>query len=394
MSTESATAAAATPTPGKVVSAGGPQPAQIPSAYLAKPDEEEGIDKGTTGSAELSEEEKIAAAKLAEEQAKIPDLNDDQLRDLLKSKGIELDDKGIEGLKEKLKPAAAATELTAEQKAAEEAALDKRMLDVFIANGGTAEAYVAFKQIANSDLTELSASELRREMKGKGFSPEEIEEMIKERYYQVKIDELVRDEENETEEEFEARKAKLQKKLTYGTEKLNARGSYLQKQAKDSLNTILESIKVEDLLKQKEAEFSSKVDEKAKLLPRKLTFQLGKVNDQEIAPIDYDVNETDIVEVVDTLKDPAKRNKFFYNEDRSLNLDNIADVMLRNKVLESAIKAVYLEGGDRQVAVFEKLFPGRTAKDIGVGGATGGSANGRKGVIKSAGSPQPATLPK
>lgn len=374
-----------TGTPGKIVSAGAPMPATI---ALPGETENKNAPAANEAGAELTDEQKLAAAQAAEAEKNKPlELSDDQLREILKGKGIELDDKGIDGLKEKLKPAAAAP--TAEEKSAAEAAQEKRLLDRYIAGGGTAEDYVALKQIANADLTKLSEAELVREMKKDGFDEADIAEMIKERFYQIKLDELEQGE-DETPEDFEKRKAKIEKKIAFGSKEFGAKGSFIQEQAKSALSQLREAVQTEDLLVATEAKILSTVDEIVSKMPRKLTLSLGKVNDQEIAPIEFEVPKGVFDEVVETLKDKGKRNQILFNQDSSLNLDSIAQLLMRNKMLEAAVKTTYLEGGNRQVAEFEKRFPGRTAQSIGVGGPNGGQTTGRKGVVVSAGKPQPA----
>lgn len=355
---------------------------------------------GAGDGTELTDEQKAEAEKLKNltpeqlaaleaEKNKLPEVNDDQLKKLLESKGITLDDKGFEGLKEKLnKPAetAKSPEDIAKEKEAQESAFEKRMLDHFIANGGTAENFVALKKIASADLKELSESEIKRELKENGITDEEdIKAIILERYYQINPEELEQDE-DESEEDFKKRKALIEKKIAFGTKDKESKSSHIKKQASDALAALQEAIKIQDSLVEDEAKLSSKVDELAPKLPRKMTFQLGKVNDQEIAPVEYDVTEDDIAEVVATLKDTGKRNNILYNKDGDLNLESVSTLLLKNKILESALKATYLEGGNRQIAIFEKTFPGRTAKDIGVGGTNGGNT-GKPGKIVSAGKP-------
>lgn len=386
MSTEANGGAAVTEkTPGKIVSAGSPEPATL--SLPAKKED------GTDGGAGAKTQEQIdAEAKAAADAAKngggAVEMNEAQLKAFFDKQGIEWDGK-IETLKEKFKPPT--IEPTEEEKKAAEAALDKRMLDIYMANGGSAEHYVQLKQIASADLKELSVSEIKREMKGAGFDDEEIALVLKERYYQLNPDELQR-EEGESDEAFAKRKDLVGKKVKYGASKLENKASYVKKQAENILSGLRKAIDNDQLLAKKEAEFSSKVDEFASKVPAKITFQLGKINDQEIAPVEFKVDQKDIDEVVSTLKDPVKRQQFFYNEDNSLNLTNVGEVMLRNKYLEQALKAVYREGTDRQVAAFEKIFPG-SAKDIGVGGAAG-KTQGQKGKIVSAGAPVPAEHPK
>lgn len=401
---------------GKVVSAGKSSPVVFNNKPADAGDEGEGgkgdeglIEKqkaaasgGAGDGTELTDEQKAEAEKLKNltpeqlaaleaEKNKLPEVNDDQLKKLLESKGITLDDKGFEGLKEKLnKPAetAKSPEDIAKEKEAQESAFEKRMLDHFIANGGTAENFVALKKIASADLKELSESEVRRELKENNFTDEEIATVLKERYYQINPEELEQDE-DESEEEFKKRKALIEKKIAFGAKKIESKSSHIKKQASDALAALKEAIKTEDSLVEDEVKLSSKVDELAPTLPRKMTFQLGKVNDQEIAPVEYDVTEDDIAEVVATLKDTGKRNNILYNKDGDLNLESVSGLLLRNRILESALKATFIAGSSRQVTEFEKRFPGRTAKDIGVGGTSGAAGQGRKGVIASRGAAEP-----
>lgn len=380
-------------TPGKIVSAGSPTKAVMNSAPVNLVEDAGGTEltneqKPATAQAEagteLTDEQKAAAAAANN----LPELNDEQTnRIIAKALGIENFDGNIDAIKEKLKPATQA--LTDEQKAQADAAFEKRMLDHFLENKGTVEGFTALKQVAAADLTELSKQAITKELKDAGFDDNEISAVLVERYYQINPEELEIGD-DETTAEFEKRKSDIVKKNAFGSKKLESRGSFIKKQAEDALGVLRESIKDMDLQKAEEASLSSKVDELATKLPRKLTFELGEANNQQIAPIQYDVSETDIADVVATLKDSEKRNQFLYNQDNSLNIDNIAQLMLKNKYLESALKVSYLEGGDRQVSEFEKTFPGRKAAEIGVGGVAQGSGGGRKGHIVARGAPQKA----
>ncbi len=373
-------------TEGKIVSAGQPSIAVLNNPTV--------LAESSTAQ-ETAEEKATREAKELEDKNKLPEFTDDQLKEVLKGKGIELDDKGFEGLKEKLKPAAAAsTELTDEQKLAAEQLMEKRMLDKFIEKGGTAENFVAFKQIAGMDLTVLSENQLKTKMKEEGFDDDEVNEMLKERFYQIKLDELTQGEDEKT-EDFEIRKKKLEKKIAYGAKEFGIAGSLIKKQAEDALSTLRQVITDEDLQKVEEVKNSERVTEFFEKLPRKVNFELGKTaSGQDIPLIEFTIPEEVVTEVMDTLKDSGKRKQFLYNEDGGLNLDNVAKVMLENKYLKSALKESYTKGGKTQVEEFEKMFPGRTAKDIGVGGANAGGQNGRKGVIASAGKPEVAHIPQ
>ena len=227
------------------------------------------------------------------------------------------------------------------------------MLDHHIANGGSAESYVALRQIASMDLKELSVAEIK-EMKESGFDDAEIDLVIKERYFQINPEEELERTIEETDTEYEKRKKLEQKKATYGSTKLESRSKHTQTNAKGILEGLREAIKAEDLKKQQEVQFSSKVDEHSKTLSRKVTLELGEVDKTKLDPVTYNVSEADIAEVVAVLKDPKQRQQLFFNEDSTLNLTKVMDVILRNKYLESLAKASYLEGNDRAVAAFKR----------------------------------------
>lgn len=378
---------AAAPQKGVIAQAGAPERGSFPSQ---KQKEETGTGAGTTDAATETVEEKNARELLESQATKtnLPEITDDQLKEIFAKKGIEGFDGNFAALKEKLEKADKASTATPseEEKKLAEAAFENRMLNFHIENGGTAEQFVALKQIASMDLKELSIAEIKKEMKENGFDDGEIDVVLKERYFQLNPDELKRGE-DESEEEFNKRQELTKKKVTYGSKKLEARSTHTKQNAEALLNNLRDAIKAQDLEKQTEAEFSSKVDEMSKKVSRKVTFELGEVNKAKIDPVLYDVSEADVAEVVSILKDPKQRQQYFFNEDKTLNLTKVMDVMLRNKYLESLAKATYLEGGDRQVAIFRKTFPG-TPTALGVGGAIASNNNGRAGVIKSAGQPE------
>jgi hypothetical protein len=361
------------------VSAGKPEIAKFPLTAV--------VPEAQTQAPGATIEEGKNNADAATPEIPAAEINDDQVKEYLEKKyGIPLDENGIEGLKEKLKPADPA--LTEDQKKAAEAAFEKRMLDHFIENGGTPEDFVALKQVASADLKLLSESEIRRELKENGFSEEDILAVLKERYYQINPEEITRDEENESEEQFQARKALLEKKIAFGSKKFESKSSYIKKQAENALADLRAAITNQDLQKVEEAQISSKVEEIVSKIPRKLTFELGEINQEKIDPISYDVADAVVAEVTEMLKDPVKRKQFLQNEDGSLNLENIAGVLLRNKYLESALKATYVEARNREVEKVEKIFPGRAPKEVGLGGADTGNKNGRAGHLVSKGKPE------
>lgn len=331
-----------------------------------------------------------AGAAGAAAPAVVPDITDEQLKEMLKAKGIE-GFENLDGLKSLVTKATAPAppELTPEEKTAAALQLENRMLNLYLEKGGKAEDFVAIKQVVAADAKDLSLSELKRELKENGFDDSEIDSIIKERYYALDPATLTKGE-DESEADFAKRKAMVEKKVAYGTKKLEGRSKHIKNEAESVYNGMKKAIENEDLQKRQQAEFASKVDAFAATLPRKMTVELGKSNDQDIAPVEYTVTEEDITAVVSTLKDPAKLKQTFYNPDGNFNLESVGKLLLRNQILESQLKVLYLEGGDRQVKAFEAKFGGKDPKDIGVGGPASTGAT-KKGQIAKAGTPQVAS---
>ena len=193
----------------------------------------------------------------------------------------------------------------------------------------------------------------------------------------------------ESDDDFNKRKEFLKKKVAAFTPNLETRSTHAKKNTETILNNLREAVKAEDSKKVQETQILSKVDEISKALPRELTFELGEVNNTKQAPVVYKVTDADIAEVAAEFKDSATRQKILLNEDKTLNLTGLMELKLRNRILESALKAAYIEGGNRQVAIVDKVFPGY-AKQLGVGGSQAAATQGRKGVIASAGQPEVA----
>lgn len=338
------------------------------------------------------EEEKAAAEA---EKNKLPELTEEQRSTLLKQALGDDFDGNIEAVKLKLKGNTAAAELTPEEKAKIEADWDKRQLDVYVAAGGTIDAYAAAKKILEMDVSELSIADIKEELKSSGIPEDQHDSIIQARYFKFNIDELEQGG-DETEAEFEARKALIQKQIDFGKKKLESRGNNLKTKAdkffKDLRKSIEESEKQKKELDDEESQISSTVDEVISKFPRKVTFELGKVNDADVAPVEHEVSESDMEEVRKLLKDPTERNNILFKEDNSLNVSKIAEILIENRYLKSAAKRVYSEGVTRTVDFYKSKFGGQSPHEIGIG-SNGKQTDGVKGRIVTAGQPQPSRRP-
>lgn len=284
-------------------------------------------------------------------------------------------------------------ELTDEQKVQKEKEKDEKRLALYLKGGGTVEQYVTIKQVMDMDLTELSKSELTRELKAKGFDESEIAEVQKERYYQLNPDEL-QQEDYEEDEAFEARKAKLKKKVDFGSEKLNNRSNHLKNNAKTILDNLDKALEAEDLQRQADIKFIAKIDEVSKTMPRKLNIPLGKLNNEDLGTVDIDVQETSISEIAEQLKDPSQRNKILYTEEGEPNVDRLSQLLLKEKLFDSGAREAFLSGRNDQIAKFEKIFPYKNPTSLGVGGGANPNMAGKSnGKVASFGKAQPIGKP-
>lgn len=291
----------------------------------------------------------------------------------------------VEAIKEKIKPVIALP--TDEQKKKDAENKELKLLELFIKKGGKLDQFQEIKTLANADIKELSKKDAIQEYVTAGFSEEEAKEMVKQRYYQVELANIEQDVDNdESDDDFEKRKTALQKKIDFGSKKLETKSSHKIQQAAGILKSLQDAYDSEILLQQSEQKNATNVDALLKDLPRKVTYQLGEVNNQLILPIEHEVSEESISKVAAILKDPAQRNNIFNNQDGTLNLPKITDVLLKNFEYERSLKNAYLEGSTRQEAEFEKVFPARSAYELGVGGSVNKSIN--KGQVASTGKVQ------
>lgn len=340
-------------------------------------------------SAVADAEQKTADENVGAVQQQVaPEFTEEQKTAFFKTLGIEYKgDESLEEVKQKLNYKAP-VEQTEEEKKAILLAEEKEILDLFISGGGTPEQFVSIKNVMNADLKELSRSEKLAELTAAGFDKDEAEDILKERYYQNQLDGLEFDDDGiETKEEFELRKAKLEKKVAFFNSKLENSAAHAKTQAEQVYNNFKQLISDKKLQTQKEVEHAANAEAFLKTLPRKQTFELGQLNGQPLAPVHIDVPESDISEVAEFIKSPAKIKQFLFNEDGSFNLANITDAFLSRQTKTTIARNSLLEGQTRQVNIFRQQFPHTTASSVGIGGAPQKNGN-EKGKLASMGKAQ------
>lgn len=320
--------------------------------------------------------------------SELPELSDEQIASLFEKK---FNFKGdMEAIKQKFAPAP--VEPTDEEKSAKELAADKRYLDIYTSHGHTIEEYSALKSFLKEDDLAFGKKLAEKELIDSGFTKEEAEAEIKNRYYQLELEGLDKDD-YDSDEDFEKAKTALQKKIDFGNKKLANKSLAIKKQTEGIFSALKQAVENEDLQKQKEIELSSKVDEHISKMPRKLTLELGESDGRKLAPIAYDVSDNDIAEIAQVLKDPSKRDDVFYDKEGNVNIAATAKHLLNEKTMQNLLKASYLTGETRMTQVFRSQYPATSAAQVGVNGAPH-YKDTRPGKIVKVGQPRVGSFPQ
>lgn len=312
----------------------------------------------------------------------VPTVTSEQVKEYLKSLNIGFDG-DIETIKERLKPRTA--EPSEEEKLAAERAEEKSLLDLFVENGGNIDQFSAWKSIKAMGDSELAKSAALRELMELGLSREEADEEIAHRYRLNELDSIEQGE-DEDDEAFEERKSKIQKRVEIGAKKLANKSAYIKQQADQFFNGLKDGVKAREEQKHNEEQYSSKIEEYFTKMPREITFELGERDGQKLDPIKFKVSNASITESKETLKDTAKRNQFFFNQDGTLNIENATKLLVAYNNQNEMSRVSFLEGETRNTQHFESIYPSRTAYQLGVGGTA--AKNGGKGQVTGKGIPQ------
>lgn len=330
---------------------------------------------GNAGSAD-DEAAKIAAAAAAKKAAETQnpaEVNEDAIKEYFKKQGIEYG--GVDDLKKKLTAKEAAADLTDEQKKAAATAKEQRLLALHIGRGGTIEQFTSFQKQSTMEPGELGKLKLALDLKNAGFPEEKITSVIKKMHLDVSDEELA--------ELSPEDQAEIKKEREFGLSKLNSRGSIFKKMAADYLVDLERQATDEDTNKATKKQHASNVEAAFTAYQRKQKLEFGKVDDLEVPPVEFDIPETVISSVKDSIKDKAKWESQIYNKDGSVNLDYILPHLIKSEAYSIAAKTALLEGETRGA---EKALKGFSPKPPALGGTNGGE-QGRKGQLTAAGAP-------
>lgn len=313
---------------------------------VIKPGETEEAETGKTSGSETD--------KKVEDKKTENELSDEQITKYLEKKGIVV--KSLDELKEKVSPE---TIVSPEEQKKAALAAEKELVDIFVEGGGTVDQFVAIKKLAEQPVKELSIESLKSEYKGLGFTEEEANDLIKERYYQISDEDL-----ELLDDADKARQIKLRDAFS---KKLENKAAYKKTQAEKILADLKSVVESDKVAKENEVKLAAKIDAHFKKLPRTVTFEIGESNGKPISPVNFEVSEDDITEVKELLKNPEKRKQFIQTSDNDLNTA-FAELLLQNKYLKTAVKTAFLEGGSRQAGLIQNHYP-TNVFELGIGGS-------------------------
>lgn len=328
---------------------------------------------GGEGDAPQKTAEEIETERLAAEEA-----------EKLAGQGKPLTDDEVRAEYEKRFPKT--TEPSEEEKAKAAAAHEKRMVDLYVSKGGKVEDYVAMKQLKDADVNVVGKNVLHKQLLESGLDEEEAIVAGKQMLLEHDLENITQGD-TEEDADFEKRKTKLEKQVAAGAKTLANYGNPVINKAKGVFEGLEMELKAKDAEDAEEVELSKSIDAHIKALPREMTIELGEVNNKPADPVKLKFDDAILEEVATTLKDTKQRDALFYDDKGNFNYTFMADVLAKAKSFDRAVKDSLIEGQNRQVEIFKKQFPDRSAYGIGVGGAPDKTGIDKTVAVK-AGQPQ------
>jgi hypothetical protein len=359
---------------GQIVEAGKPTPGVFPINV-------NGSQQQASGEApvELTDEQKAAAQETPESKAareaasKIPELSDDQLKEILKGKGISFDD--FDSLKKKVEYTPPTLALSAEDQKKAEIELEKKLFELHTKRGGTLEQFAAFKTVQSTDPKILGIDKIKSDLIQDGFQPDEVDNLIKKMHLNVSDEELA--------EMEEADRKKIEKERAFGEKKLQNRGLYLQNTAKSYFDSLKQELQELDAEKVKMEQHTAKAVDAIKNYQRKQTLQLGERDGVQLSPVEFDVQDEVLNEVLEIVKDPVKLEQHLYTKEGDLNLDFLIPHLVNSVSREKVAKVAFFSGETKAIEHIEATY-GSNPPPLGANGRQ----QGQSGKIVSTGKPQ------
>jgi hypothetical protein len=313
-------------------------------------------------------------AKAAREAAATTtELNDDQLKALLDKRGIKFE--SFEDLKKKVEYTPPAPELSDEDKKKAGSELDKKLLELHIKRGGDLNGFAALKTVGETDPKVLGLDKIKSDLLKDGFPTDEVDNVIKKMHLNVSDEELAEMREDD--------RKKIEKERAFGEKKLQNRGLYLQNTAKSYIDSLKQELQEQETEKQKMEQHTAKAVDAIKNFQRKQTLELGERDGVKLSPVEYDVQDEVLTEVLEIIKDPVKFEQHLYTKEGDLNLDFLIPHLVNSVSREKAAKVAFFTGETRAVEHVEAIY-GSKPPALG----SNGKPQGTPGKIVSTGKPQ------
>lgn len=313
------------------------------------------------------------SAAVTEVNNDIPVDNSALFKQIEELTGVKVDN--IDQIKERLSytpPPATPTEEEEKRKLQES---ENKVVEKFLKGGKTAEEYTNYKQVANADARELAIQSLRLDMAKKEYSESQIEKTIKAITLEVSQEEI--------DEMYEEDKADYLKQKEVAEKMLKDNGELIKKQAQANIDFYKNQITDEESEATKIEQHATNVVGAINGFDKKMSITLGKYDDVDLPPVDFNFSDDVIKNVQSEIVDAVKFENNFLKQDGSLNLEYFVPILAKAKAFEEAVKTGYLQGRHNQVEFYQSTFGG-SKPDLGGGSKPISNAAVRRGAPQQA----------
>ncbi len=307
----------------------------------------------------------------------VVDLTDDQLKAYFDRIGVPYE--SIDKLKEKLTTPSTNAAPTEEEKEKTRIAKEQRIINEHLSRKGTVEQFTTFKNIITAEKKTLGLQKEVEDLVAAGFSQEDATEMANTRYFQLTDEQIEAIEDKDL-------KAKALKEREVGFKKLENKGDYLQKTAQSYLNILEKTLADQDAEKSKMEQHTSTVEDAIKKYQRKETIDLGKIDDQDISPIEFEYSDTALASAKELLIDAKKFDDNLFTNDGGVKVEFILPYLIKAFSFPEVAKKSYLIAQDRAVEHIKAKFSATPPPLNGSSGKKNGT--GTPGKLVSAGDRQ------
>ena len=241
-------------------------------------------------------------------------------RRYLASKGIDMD---VDELVSKV----TSPELTPDQKKKQDEKRQQRLLDEFIKGGGTMDEFFGIQNLTKIPDVDLVKADFFNQAKelNPDLEDDDLEELFTKQYFI-----------GQKAGEYTAAEVKI------GEAAIKKNAEAIRARKMEPISKIETELKRAEEGIESHKQWQKRVDQFAATLPRKLSFEIGKMGDKQtdLGTFEYELSDEEHKDFVNDLKDPAYLINAMKDETgKQIDLKKLSNLILRNRILEKALKA-------------------------------------------------------